>query len=339
MQIKNYLVIGLCCFAGISMAQNVKQDSLASSDSLAARTEYVRDSLLKDSLKAAVVYALATTEIPAREYYGNDWNTVNTRSTYCFDRTRIYALPLDSAQFYFPAKGGAVISPYGPRSGRMHTGTDYKQNSGDSIYAAWDGVVRMAKMGYYGYGGIVVIRHPNGLETSYAHLSKITVKVNQKVKAGDQIGKAGRTGRATTDHLHFETRFLYQSFNPATLIDFTNKKLCTDTLMVVRGNFYTVEAYRQREAENLNIPITEVDENESDSVASDSVAVQMEQRVKPQHKVKPNPPKKPSVHVVRSGDTLYAIARRYHTTVAKICKLNQIDENDILSLGQKIKIP
>lgn len=340
MQIKKHfsLAVALCLCSGVSMAQIVKQDSAQSAADSLARAEFVRDSLLKDSLEAAIVYTLSTAEIPAREYYGTDWNTVNSRSTYCFDPTRTYVLPLDSAHFIFPAKGGAVISPYGPRSGRMHTGTDYKQNSGDPIYAAWDGVVRMAKMGYYGYGGLVIIRHPNGLETSYAHLSRIMVKVNQKVKAGDQIGKAGRTGRATTDHLHFETRFLYQSFNSATIVDYAAKKLCTDTLMVVKGKFYTAEAYRQRTAEVLSIPITE--DLTADSTLAECDSLQpTEVPVKPKPKVKPNPPKKPAVHVVKSGDTLYAIARRYNTTVAKICKLNGIDENGILSLGQKIKIP
>ena len=336
MQMKKNLSIALalCLSAGASTAQVIRQDSVQRTADSLARAEFVKDSLLKDSLEAAVVYTLSTAEIPARAYYGNDWNTVNTRSTYCFDPTRTYVLPLDSAHFFFPAKGGAVISPYGPRGGRMHTGTDYKQNSGDPIYAVWDGVVRMAKTGYYGYGGIVVIRHANGLETFYAHLSKIMVKVNQPVKAGEQIGKAGRTGRATTDHLHFETRFLYQSFNSATIVDYASKRLCTDTLMVVKGKFYTAEAYRQRTAESLNIPITEDLGADSSLSPTDSLPP-----VQPKPKVKPNPPKKPAVHVVKSGDTLYAIARRYHTTVAKICQLNHIDENGILSLGQKIKIP
>ena len=281
------------------------------------------------------MFTISQDEIPARVYYGNDWNTVNTRAAYSFDPNRTYRLPLDSSRFFFPANGGAVISPYGPRSGRMHTGTDYKQNSGDPIYAAWDGVVRMAKTGYYGYGGIVVIRHENGLETFYAHLSKIMVKVNQKVKAGEQIGKAGRTGKATTDHLHFETRFLYQSFNPATIIDFTGKRLLTDTLMVVGGKFYTAEAYRQRATESsLDIPITE--SLEPDTLDTDPANATP---VKPKPKVKPEAPKTPAVHVVRQGDTLYGIARRYNTTVAKICKFNGIDEGAVLSLGQKIKIP
>ena len=325
-KITSFILTAACCSGSL-----FAQTPVTEQDSMSAANSVVRDS----STAAPVSYTLSQEEIPARAYYGNDWNTVNTRAAYSFDPNKTYVLPLDSAAFFFPAKGGAVISPYGPRSGRMHTGTDYKQNSGDPIFAAWDGVVRMAKTGYYGYGGIVVIRHDNGVETYYAHLSKILVKVNQKVKAGDVVGKAGRTGKATTDHLHFETRFLYQSFNPATIIDFSGKRLVTDTLMVVGGKFYTAEAWRQRSTGSaLDIPITEA--LETDSTQADSAKVVP---AKPKPKVKPEAPKTPAVHVVRQGDTLYGIARRYHTTVAKICRLNGIDEDAILSLGQKIKIP
>ncbi|MBO4282024.1 MAG: peptidoglycan DD-metalloendopeptidase family protein [Bacteroidales bacterium] len=305
-------------------------------DTLAAEPLAPADSL--PPIPDSAVFIEKTGEIPAIRHYGTDWNNTNTRAAYSFDQSRTYVLPLDSAHFVFPAQAGAVISPYGPRSGRMHTGTDYKQKLGDPIYAAWDGVVRMAKNGYYGYGNIVVIRHANGLETYYAHLSKVMVRPNQKVKAGDQIGTAGRTGRATTEHLHFETRFLYQSFNSATIIDYASRRLATDTLMVVKGKFYTVEAYRQRSSTaTLNIPITEA--VESDSLLSslqDSLSVPL---AKPLPPVKQITTARPSVHVVRSGDTLYGIARRYHTTVAKLCQINHIKEDGILSLGQKIKLP
>ena len=324
-KISSFILAVACCYGSV-----FAQTPVTGQDSTADKKE-VRDC----AVSAPVSFTISPEDIPARSYYGNDWNTTNTRSTYCFDPKATYVLPLDSQNFFFPAKGGAIISPYGPRSGRMHTGTDYKQNAGDSIFAAWDGVVRMAKTGYYGYGGIVVIRHANGVETFYAHLSKILVKVNQKVKAGELIGKAGRTGRATTDHLHFETRFLYQSFNPATIIDFTGHRLKSDTLMVVNGKFHTAEDYRMQSVKTaLDIPITEA--LESDSATADSTRVIPE---KPKPKVKPEAPKVPAVHVVRQGDTLYGIARRYHTSVSKICKLNGIDEDAILSLGQKIKIP
>ena len=146
----------------------------------------------------------------------------------------------------------------------------------------------------------------------------------------------------TTQNYHYEDMMrLYEMYqemdlvNPATIIDFSGKRLVTDTLMVVGGKFYTAEAWRQRSTESaLDIPITEA--LDTDSTTADSAKVVPE---KPKPKVKPEAPKTPAVHVVRQGDTLYGIARRYHTTVAKICKLNGIDEDAILSLGQKINIP
>lgn len=143
-----------------------------------------------------------------------------------------YDLPAMESEFRYPCDG-KLISNYGMRGRRMHTGVDLKANYGDNIYAAFDGVVRMAKY-YSGYGNVVVIRHYNGLETVYSHNSKNKVKVNQAVKAGDVIALAGRTGRATTEHLHFEVRVQGQAFNPNLLIDVTNRKLQQKPLYVYK---------------------------------------------------------------------------------------------------------
>ena len=347
MQKERRLTLLLLLSASLLHAQ-VPADSLQKPDEVRLREAAVQDSLRKDSLASLPLF-LEKKDIPARLYYGTDWNTENTRSTYCFDKTRTFILPLDSAHFRYPAIGGKVISPYGPRGGRMHTGTDYKQQLGDTIRAAWDGVVRMAKKGYYGYGGIVVIRHPNGIETFYAHLSAIKVRTNQKVKAGDLVGLAGRTGRASTEHLHFETRFQYESFNPALLIDFNTGSLLTDTLVVDRGKFYTMAGYRAKQKQPQRKEVIWTDSlctpDDSLPVVDTAVSRVVEKGVTDtlQAKLKPatssKQASKPSYHTVRSGDTLYAIARKYHTTVAKLCEINHIKENGILSLGQKIKLP
>ncbi|MFI3289411.1 MAG: M23 family metallopeptidase [Rikenellaceae bacterium] len=128
-------------------------------------------------------------------------------------------------EFHYPADGH-LTSDYGLRNGRMHTGVDIKANRGDDIFAAFDGVVRFAKY-YGGYGNTVVIRHYSGLETVYAHATKLLVKVNQEVKAGDVIAKAGRTGRATGDHLHFEVRVVGQTIDPKLILD-TDKRCMVD---------------------------------------------------------------------------------------------------------------
>ena len=127
-----------------------------------------------------------------------------------------------SRNYSFPLPGGKVISGYGTRGG--HSGDDIITCARDTIRAAFDGVVRMSKP-YYAYGNLVVIRHANGLETIYSHNCKNLVRSGDVVKAGQPIGLTGRTGRATTEHVHFETRINGQHFNPNLIFDLKERKL------------------------------------------------------------------------------------------------------------------
>ena len=129
-----------------------------------------------------------------------------------------------SKQWCFPLPGAKVISPYGQRGGRQHTGVDLKTKAKDKIYAAFDGEVVFSKK-FSGYGNLVRIKHANGLETYYAHNSKNLVKVGQHVKAGQVVALVGQTGRATTPHLHFETRVNGKPQNPANYFDLNNHTL------------------------------------------------------------------------------------------------------------------
>lgn len=132
--------------------------------------------------------------------------------------------PDDSKQWCFPLPGAKLISPYGKRGGRQHTGADLKTKAKDKIYAAFDGEVVFSGK-FHGYGNLIRIKHANGLETYYAHNSKNMVKVGQHVKAGQVIALVGQTGRATTPHLHFETRVNGKPQNPANYFDLTNHTL------------------------------------------------------------------------------------------------------------------
>lgn len=127
------------------------------------------------------------------------------------------ALP-DNA-FVFPLPGAKVISPYGTRRGRNHTGIDLKTGVNDTVVAAFDGIVRMSGRSN-GYGNVIVIRHYNGLETVYSHNNKNLVKSGDRITAGTPIGLTGRTGRATTEHVHFEVRINGEHFDPNLIIDF-----------------------------------------------------------------------------------------------------------------------
>ena len=132
-----------------------------------------------------------------------------------------YVMPTDSTR---------ITDTYGYRQnrGRLHLGIDVKVLTGDTIRAAFDGKVRISRYERRGYGHYLVIRHPNGLETVYGHLSKKLVSENDIVHAGDPIGLGGNTGRSTGSHLHFETRILGHAVNPARLFDFPNQKATTD---------------------------------------------------------------------------------------------------------------
>lgn len=174
-------------------------------------------------------------------------NHVRVATPGLFSKRNFVLLNLDSLarNYSFPLPGGKVISGYGTRGG--HSGDDIKTHAKDTIRTVFDGVVRMAKM-YGGYGNVIVIRHPNGLETVYSHNFKNFVKSGDEVKAGEPIALTGRTGRATTEHIHFETRINGQHFSPGLLFDMKTQTLRTDYLQCVnKGNGILVKAIKSKE--------------------------------------------------------------------------------------------
>ncbi|MBX2978760.1 MAG: peptidoglycan DD-metalloendopeptidase family protein [Flavobacteriales bacterium] len=233
--------------------------------------------------------------IPHYDVYCN-WNTETI-----FDRMKVANLPKDTLRLQLIHEDcdhalpcpGHVTSPFGPRKGRMHYGVDLKLQTGDPVVTAFAGMVRISKYNS-SFGHVVVVRHHNGLETLYAHLSKRHVKPGDIVEAGDTLGLGGNTGRSYGSHLHFEVRFLDQPINPAEVFDLENGQLKARTFDIHKGVFEEIAAARAAMAAR-------------------------------------------KYHVVRSGDTLSAIARRYGTTVPKLCKLNGISQNSVLRLGQKVR--
>ena len=143
---------------------------------------------------------------------------------------------MENQRWAYPLPGAKVISPYGGK--RRHAGIDLKTKPNDEIVAAFDGVVTRSSR-YSAYGNCIIIRHANGLETLYSHQSKNLVKVGDKVKAGQVIGLTGRTGRATTEHLHFETHFKGRRFNPNLIFDHTSRKLQQSTLTLTKNGGIT----------------------------------------------------------------------------------------------------
>lgn len=161
---------------------------------------------------------------------------------FCTGESEIIYLSLFSETDYaFPLPNAKLISPYKGRR-TNHSGVDLKTRANDTIVSVFDGIVRMAKP-YQAYGNIIVIRHYNGLETVYSHNSKNLVKPGDYVEAGQPIALTGRTGRATTEHLHFETRINGQHFNPALIFDFESNTLRNKNLLcTLKGNTIKVES-------------------------------------------------------------------------------------------------
>jgi len=269
---------------------------------------------------------------PLNRYY-NSWDTLCVRRY--SDPTGIVsdsiALSLTlggSGEFVFPHVG-QLLSPFGYRGRRVHSGVDIKLNLYDSVGSAFDGVVRMARY-YHGYGNCVVIRHYNGLETLYGHLAKIKVKVNQEVKAGELIGLGGRTGRATCTHLHFETRFCGQAFNPKQLIDFDRYALIQDTLMITNRTFGRSRDYKPSE-DNLLASTGD----RSDYSDARTRSVKDSKKYSASRKASSRSGK---YHTIKNGDTLSSISRKNGTTVKQLCALNGIQATKTLKLGSKLRI-
>ena len=265
----------------------------------------------------------------------------------------VLELNLDSmaSDFCYPVEG-VLLSPYGRRGASTHTGMDIKALPNDTIRAVFPGVVRMAKL-YSSYGNLVAIRHYEGFETVYAHGSKILVKVNDVVEPGDPIMLAGRTGRATTEHLHFEVRAGDGHIDPARVIDPYNRTLRSGKLYITELNGKVVAYTNDLELEQLKNPQTatlaQVQQPAETAQpvqpaqpASQTGSASQQDTVKPEVNIVANAvaeaPGAAVYYRVKKGDTLYAIARKYNTTVAKICQLSNIKSNSILQINQRLRV-
>lgn len=221
---------------------------------------------------------------------------------------------LDSVTGYHCPYQGSIHprGKYGPRRRRPHQGVDLPLKMGDPIYATFSGRVRISQNTRGGYGNLIIIRHDNGLETYYGHLSERLVEPDQWVEAGQIIGLGGSTGRSTGPHLHFETRYYGQSFDPERLIDFKNGTLCRETFLL-KKSFFSIYSKAGQDFED-EIANEEQDKKE----AAEKAAMRY--------------------HTIRSGDTLGALARKYGTTVTNICRMNGIKSTTILRLGRKLRV-
>jgi len=212
-------------------------------------------------------------------------------------------------EFVMPVPG-MVTSRYGFRGHRYHNGIDLDLETGDTVYAAWSGKVRYAKFNDGGFGNLVIIRHHNGLETFYAHLSKHLVAPDQEVKAGDPIGLGGNTGHSFGSHLHFEVHFYDAPMNPEQVIDFAKKEVKDENLLVHKNLFRPGAK-----------PTDQMEHGESIAAVR-----------------KPEVTAGRKFYKVRPGDTLSQIAVRNNTTVSRLCSLNGIRPTKTLQVGQSLRV-
>ena len=280
--------------------------------------------------------------------YGSHWDTLNL---FAYRTVRLDDLPARTGielsgihGFHVPVQG-KVLSKYGPRGRRDHNGVDVRVDHGQPIFAAFDGIVRHSRWNSGGFGNIIIIRHPSGLETYYAHLSRRTVVADEWVRAGQVIGYGGRTGRATTNHLHFEIRYADQSFDPERLIDFERGKLLHRTYSLHKEYFnIRSRAVEGIEQDPLLASVSGVDSLSTTAPGADSLLAETAippadgtTTAAPEVSAKPDPPAR-VYHDIVSGDTLLALALHYGTSVASICDLNGIARTTTLRLGRRLRI-
>lgn len=237
-----------------------------------------------------------------------------------------------SQNFAYPIEG-KYSSGYGSRGRGWHSGVDLTAPSGTPIYAAFAGRVRMSKP-YGGYGNMIVLQHENGLETVYGHCLRNLVDEGQRVKAGDKIALCGRTGRATGTHLHFEIRIAGSTINPALLLNYTLRTIQPGTIIATKSGS-RISASRSTSSETIENNEKPLPPKKEDVVLASSTVADTDNE-KP--KTSTTQTVKATSHTIVKGDTLYAIAKRYGTTVDNLCILNNISKTIILKLGVKLRI-
>jgi murein DD-endopeptidase MepM/ murein hydrolase activator NlpD len=222
-----------------------------------------------------------------------------------------------------------VTSHFGWRNRRWHKGTDLDLETGDKIYAPFDGVVRVSGV-HSGYGRTVILRHYNGIETLYGHLSKFNYEPGTFIKAGEVIGRGGNSGRSSGSHLHYETRFEGNQLDPENIYNFKNNP------MVIRSSEFVISPkifdYLRGGSSRPSSIITE-----PSSVQSSGVVEDIEEEIDDEEEV-PVRVEKKIWYTVRNGDNLTEISKKFHSSVGEICRLNKISAYKKLYVGLKLRV-
>ena len=295
-------------------------------DLLARQAPVDRRAKRLDSIEVKALTERENTHTPAAQIYGDEWdNRYAHRATELPD-----SFVINLRHFCMPTPSRVITSDFGSRWGRQHKGLDIKVYIGDTIRSAFSGKVRIVRYEAKGYGNYIVIRHPNGLETIYGHLSKHLVTENQVVRAGEPIGLGGNTGRSTGSHLHFETRLCGVALNPALFFDFRNQDITGDHYVFLKDRYESDSQLATLERGKVNGGSYTRDQvygevgryNEKAAEAATQNAANEPERV---------------YYKVQNGETLASIAKKVGVSVDAICRLNGFRKDQRVKAGMIIR--
>ena len=308
-------IVALAMMATGALAQNLQSVSNYSKmhSNLLAKQNRIQDQI---KLEEAQRYAADLYEEvePEPDIYTEGWESdrVNPYKESQVPNSKV----INVTGYVMPVKGNYVTSHYGyrPAFGRSHKGVDLRAAMGDTVRATFSGRVRLTKYERGGFGFYVIVRHENGLETVYGHLSRFLVQPNQYVKAGQPIALSGNTGRSTGPHLHFETRFMGYAINPEAIFDFENRVTHTDKYTFNKSNYTQARNYSPG-ARYASVRHHSRSAKSSDKVSSRSTG---------KHRSAAR-----STYKVRKGDNLGKIAARSGMSVAQLKRINGIKGNKV----------
>ena len=309
MKILKFVCAATMCI--VALGSFAQSRHVSKSHSRTHRDLMAKQSTGKDNIKMGdnSFIQLMDEQEPEPDIYTEGWNS---RSVNPFKESQVPDREVLNVRGYHTPHPGRVSSPYGYRArfGRMHKGVDISLKLNDTIYAAYDGKVRLTNYEPKGYGNYIILRYPNKLETVYGHLNKILVKPNQVVKAGQPIGLGGSTGRSTGPHLHFETRFMGYAINPAAIINFSNGTVHTDTYT------FSKQTYQQPRNFTPNDNKKKVEQSQNRYQAATTT----------------------ETYTVKRGDSVGSIARAYGISTTTLRRLNNMSSTERITIGQVLKV-
>ena len=299
-----FFCIAIVCSTLYSFSQN---DSLTNSIKIELPTVKFTRGIIKESIEIPLVESTNNTIDIKAEYWDNFSHNPYRNTNQQFP----IQLNFSDSTYASPVPHTKVVtSRYGWRRGRAHKGIDIDLVTGDTVVSVLDGIVRVARY-INGFGNTVVVRHYNGLESTYAHLSHIGVKANDSIAKGEYLGKGGNTGNSRGSHLHLELSYKGESIHPEYLFDFSPKNAIRSQQVWVTQKWTHARFHSSKYASKVNLI-----ESEEEALAS------LEQQ--------------PRVYVVKKGDTLYDISRKNRLSLDAICSANGIKKTSPLKIGQKL---